>query len=377
MANRYNVIRNNWDDYGAERRSGRPKEPYNPFTDKHFNPDKLETNEIKSGNVTLAKIPAIPERVFVQEWEDGSDPSVMFVADRYSDEATGEMHDDLVDIGTDISRLLKGMMKINERYHVYFDREGRIINDPLARRREQEAEEKARRERKEAAEKIKAEETAKKKKTEAAKAKTSKRNQPAEPAIAVTNPCDGSSATTDGCNMEDRTVDEIKAALIEKEKILEKQIREYEEKNRELDQRIQMAQQAKEEMEQIRDARKFEADAKMHGYFDMLIGMLYDYQGTVNSFAKRKPNMYMSATQIQTINEVLNEFRHFFSLTTASDFLHLAKEPMEDDLEHFPGTTYGEMSLLLSSYDRAFSAYRSGKVYFKDDIQEDEETSAT
>ena len=359
MANRYNVIRNNWADFGTVSRSGRPKEPYNPFADKHFNPDKLDTNEIKSGDATLAKIPAIADRVFVQEREGGADPSVMFVADRYPDGETGEIHDDMVEIGTDISRLLKGMMMINERYHEYFDRNGRIVNDPLARRREKEAAEKAERERKKAAEKQKT-------------VKTERKPEKCDSEDGTSVTCDSESGTS-VTRGEERTVDEIKAALLEKEKELEQKIQEYNDKVLELDERIRQAQMVKEELEKVRDVRKYQVNEEKKGYFEMLDGILHDYQTSVNAIARKKPNLLMSATQIQTINEALGEIKYIFHLTTAGDFLHLAAEPREDDLEHFPGTTYGEMSLILASYERAFEAYRLGKLYYKQEAEEKEE----
>ena len=73
----------------------------------------------------------------------------------------------------------------------------------------------------------------------------------------------------------------------------------------------------------------------------------------------------MRLTQIRMINEILKELQEWFAGTEAEDYLHLAEEPREDDLEHHPGTTYGEMAILLSAYTHTVSACRYGRLYWK------------
>ena len=55
-----------------------------------------------------------------------------------------------------------------------------------------------------------------------------------------------------------------------------------------------------------------------------------------------------------------------FTGTEAEDYFHLAQDPREDDLEHYPGTTYGEMAILLSAYEWTISAFLMKHLYAKD-----------
>lgn len=61
-------------------------------------------------------------------------------------------------------------------------------------------------------------------------------------------------------------------------------------------------------------------------------------------------NSYFSSVkeQFRTVNEILTELQEWFAGTDVEDYLHLAEEPWEDDLEYHPSTTYGEMAILLS-----------------------------
>ncbi len=89
----------------------------------------------------------------------------------------------------------------------------------------------------------------------------------------------------------------------------------------------------------------------------------------VDEQAKRKPTNPMSLKQIRTINEVLRELRKLFEDTEAEEYLHLAEEPAESEegKEDNPGTTYGEMALLLSAYDQTITAFQIGRLYYKDE----------
>ena len=82
--------------------------------------------------------------------------------------------------------------------------------------------------------------------------------------------------------------------------------------------------------------------------------------------AKRRPDTLMRQKQIRAINEILDELRSFFAGSEAEDYLHLAEESREDDLEHYPGTTYGEMDILLAAYHHTVFAFRCEKLYEKD-----------
>ena len=81
----------------------------------------------------------------------------------------------------------------------------------------------------------------------------------------------------------------------------------------------------------------------------------------------------MKQTQIRHINEILQEIREMLAGSNASRCLHLAEEPREDDLEHYPGTTYGEMDILLNAYGWAMSACRYNRLYEEEEEEEEEE----
>ena len=82
--------------------------------------------------------------------------------------------------------------------------------------------------------------------------------------------------------------------------------------------------------------------------------------------AKRRPDALMRLTQIRAINEILDELRHYFAGSESENYLHLAEEPREDDLEHHPGTTYGEMDILLAAYRWTIHAFRYNSLYAND-----------
>lgn len=114
---------------------------YNPFEDRHFRVEKLEKNEISVRGKTYAKLPKMPGRVFMRDsvpegvrlTQELAADDIAFLADRRVDEETGEMFDEVVVIGKDISFFLDGMMLINEHYHEYFDRNGKLVVDPMQR----------------------------------------------------------------------------------------------------------------------------------------------------------------------------------------------------------------------------------------------------
>ena len=173
---------------------------------------------------------------------------------------------------------------------------------------------------------------------------------------------------------EDRTLDEIKASILEKEKLLEQklqaadeEIRKYKQKNREMDDILREAREAKEEIDVIKDAKKFAANDKLKQHLRFLDNILDSHAVTVKEMAKKKPGLLMSKRQIQTINEIMEEIREYFSTSSAAEYLHLAEEPQEEDLENHPGTTYGEMALLLSAYRYTMHAYECGHLYMKED----------
>jgi hypothetical protein len=68
----------------------------------------------------------------------------------------------------------------------------------------------------------------------------------------------------------------------------------------------------------------------------------------------------MSLKQIRTINEVLRELMDILTDSEVGGFLHLAEEP--DPENDNPGTTYGEMNLLLNVYTAITNTFHYGKL---------------
>ena len=96
-----------------------------------FDIDKLDNEYIRPDGSVVAKIPKIGNRI--KRWESGEeygDEYVDLVIGRVYDPETQQTQDERVTIGTVISNL-PGLMYANERYHDYFDRNGRLYNDPM------------------------------------------------------------------------------------------------------------------------------------------------------------------------------------------------------------------------------------------------------
>lgn len=350
--------RNNW--YNSIRVEGKSKR-YNPFSDPHFDVDKLKENEIIQPNgAVLAKIPKIENRIYRRSPSDRSETYIELLIDYEKDPETGKSVAKKTIIGTDLAGLLDGMMLVNERYHEYFDRKGNLIKDPLRERREREAKEKA-----EAAEA----DIQTTKQTQTPKTYTQTANGTTNQTATNinTNTTDISSQTTPTIpqNPEERTVDEIKASLLEKEKLLDRQREAFRLKQQEAERLLQKVREQQEELETLIEERKYETREKEAAHLSLLDNILESYRDTVREQAKRKPDTLMRLTQIRTINEILQELRNWFAGTEAEDYLHLAEEPIEDDLKHHPGTTYGEMAILLSAYAHTITACRCGRLYWK------------
>lgn len=310
---------------------------YNPFTDPNFDADKLDINEIDLGEHIVAKIPKIADRIRETHSEEKGETYIELITDRERDEQTGEIREKTVRIGTDLGRLLPGMMAISDEYHNYFDLKGNLIYDPLGRK-EAEEREKARAE----AEKKAAEQAAREK--ERAKQVPQK--------------------TVKTVRGAERTVDEIRESLLQKERELEEKLHLAKVGLRELEEK-------KEELDELIEARHFEYEERERAQISLLSSILHNHLTIVETQAKRKPDMLMRRSQIRTINEILNELRDYFSGSNAADYLHLAEEPHEDDLEHFPGTTYGEMAVLLAAYSSTLHMFSMEELYEKENESSD------
>lgn len=332
--------RDNWYN-SIPRTSNVPVPPDNPMLQKDFSADKLKENYIVQGNDTYVKIPTINHRICRREDKEHSKTYIQLITDTFYDPASKQMRNKKVVIGTDVSSLFPGLMLINDNYYDYLDLNGQVINTAL-RKQIQEDERKAA-EKRAKDEQSKRETEQKAKETAERQTHQNKQQSPNKP-----EPAKGA----------ERTVDEIRESLLEKEKQLDQKLQEAKEGLKQL-------QEAKETLDSLIEVRRTELQERDDAHIRFLGNILDSYIKTVNEQAKRRPDTFMRQTQIHTINEVLRELRDLFSASAAGEYLHLAEEPREDDLEHHPGTTYGEMAILLQPYDWTVSAYQMNYLYEK------------
>jgi hypothetical protein len=330
--------RNNW--YNSIPISNQ-REAYNPFLDPNVDVDTLEINEVRqSYDTKIAKIPKIKHRIFRRT--EGSSTHVIFLVDEWYDQEKGQMRNKKVDIGTDLGGFLPGRMIVNkDNYYKYFNIHGQLINDPLKKRREQKA--------KEAADKEEAGATARREAETVERAAFVQKETIEETGTETILPE----------QEEERSVDEIKAALIEKEKLLDEKLKQAEEGLKELEEN-------KKVLDELQDVKVLALEEKEKAHIDLLNEFLESYIDSVREQAKRRPDGLMRLTQIRAINEILDELRNYFAGSESERYLHLAEEPREDDLEHHPGTTYGEMDILLTAYRWTVHAFRYKSLYAKD-----------
>lgn len=330
--------RNNW--YNSIPISNQ-REAYNPFLDPNVDVDTLEINEVRqSYDTKIAKIPKIKHRIFRRT--EGSGTHVIFLVDEWYDQEKGQMRNKKVDIGTDLGGFLPGRMIVNkDNYYKYFNIHGQLINDPLKKRRDQKA--------KEAADKEEAGATARREAETVERAAFVQKETIEETGTETILPE----------QEEERSVDEIKAALIEKEKLLDEKLKQAEEGLKELEEN-------KKVLEELQEVRILTLQEKEKAHIELLNDFLENYIDSVREQAKRRPDGLMRLTQIRAINEILDELRNYFAGSESERYLHLAEEPREDDLEHHPGTTYGEMDILLTAYRWTVHAFRYKSLYEQD-----------
>ena len=330
--------RNNW--YNSIPISNQ-REAYNPFLDPNVDVDTLEINEVRqSYDTKIAKIPKIKHRIFRRT--EGSSTHVIFLVDEWYDQEKGQMRNKKVDIGTDLGGFLPGRLIVNkDNYYKYFNIHGQLINDPLKKRRDQKA--------KEAADKEEAGAAARREAETVERAAFVQKETIEETGTETILPE----------QEEERSVDEIKAALIEKEKLLDEKLKQAEEGLKELEEN-------KKVLDELQDVKVLALEEKEKAHIDLLNEFLESYIDSVREQAKRRPDGLMRLTQIRAINEILDELRNYFAGSESERYLHLAEEPREDDLEHHPGTTYGEMDILLTAYRWTVHAFRYKSLYAKD-----------
>ena len=331
---------NNWDNTVPVRtRDGSDQPPQGTVFDSNY---------FIQGKNTLVKIPVLPGHICRKQKDD--ETYIQLITETHYDPESKQMRNTKVTIGSDFSWHYPGMMIINDTYLEYFNLEGQIINTAFRKQLDQEAREKEEKERK------KQEKEREKKETE---------NRKKEKSIQTIDDLfeteDEAEETTQQQAKklpegDTRTVDEIRESLLQKEKQLEEERRALERQKQELE-------KAWEEVQSIREEKLLLIDEKEKAHVDLLHYILGSHQHIVLEQAKRRPEKYMKLTQIHLINEILQEIRGLLAGSNASKYLHLAAEPQADDLEHHPGTTYGEMDTLLNAYGWAINAYRFNRLY--------------
>ncbi len=316
-----------------------------------FDADKLEKNVYRFSNgMIYAKIPKITGRIFKRKAENRDTTYIELVISTAYDPEKKQMRNRKVIIGEDLSDFFPGLMIPNQNYFSYFGRDGSKIPEKLQGSNKQAPGSEGPDEEKE---KPKGNRIPPEKEKSGAEGKETEtiqtqRKETARPAVP-----------------KERTVDEIRESLLKKEKLLDEQLRKLRQQQQEADRALRQLQESREELDELIESRKFENEEKARAHINLLDNILGGHLDVVKEQAKRRPDTFMRFSQIRTINEVLQELRKNFSDTEAEDYLHLAEEPREDDLEHYPGTTYGEMAILLSAYTCTISAFRYDHLYRK------------
>ena len=325
----------------------------------------LDVDHISNGREMIVRIPVLPGHICRKQKDD--ETYIQLITETHYDPESKQMRNTKVIIGRDFSWYYPGMMIINDTFYDYFDLHGNICNTVFRKQLEQEAREKEEKERK------KQEKEHEKKETE---------NRKKEKSIQTIDDLfeteDEAEETTQQQAKklpegDTRTVDEIRESLLQKEKQLEEERRALERQKQDLE-------RAWEEVQSIREEKLLLIAEKEKAHVDLLHYILGSHQHIVLEQAKRRPEKYMKLTQIHLINEILQEIRGLLAGSNASKYLHLAAEPQADDLEHHPGTTYGEMDTLLNAYGWAINAYRNNRLYeaneeeaYYEEDEEDEE----
>ena len=277
---------------------------------EHLSADRLKGNEIPCGSVTLAKIPKIPGRITFRNRKNGNYVTryVEFVLERVWDREKHQSRNRRIIIGIDVSHIYSGMMIINDKYHQFFDTQGRMIYVPPRPEPEETAE-----------------------LPEKPEAVQTERSRPEE------SPPDTSDA-----GLPD---DESDAAPDEgEESVNDQDLRETQEN--EEDPELQAS---------IRENRR------RNDRLEFLNDLLLQYKDTIDEQAKRRPDKLLSLYQIRRTNELLGELKSFFSGCDTEEYLRLAEEP--DEAKGIPGMTYADMALLLSSYYCTLFSYRMGRLW--------------
>lgn len=351
--------RNNW--YNTL-----PISNQNPW--EHFSADRLQGNEIECGDATLAKIPQIPGRISHKNVRNGDFVTryVELILERTYDREKHQSRNKRVTIGIDVSHIYRGMMIINDKYHDYFDRKGNLIwTPPEPEDPEQLSEEQT-------------EQTNQQQETEQ---QTEEQTQPHTPPQAAqqTQP-QIQQQTKQQPQTEQKTEEQLLQDVDTLLKELEMKTKGFarpaepkgsikeaapypepytNETNLSTEETDSMDQDLDRELQEELNRKERERD-----HLEFLNSMLNQYKEIVDEQSNRHPERPLSRYQIHRINELLRELKDFFSPFETDSYLQLAKEPDENDPDDTP-MTYGDMSILLTSYSCTLLSYRLNRLWYK------------
>ena len=343
-----------------------------------FDPDKLAVNELEQPNgVIFAKIPQIPNRIARRKKANSDTYYIELILSSHYDPETQQNRNKKVIIGEDISYYLKGMMVINDNYHEYFNKNGSLLPHIQAmmleenRQKRQAKAEANRQSTNDTEQPTRTDETEQPAKHAATQPETSGQADSRKPEVnqqqkaAAPTP---KQKTTQLSPEEERAAAEKGAA--EEGEATEVQIRELKERQQALDQKEQELIQTAKDLNELRKELESQQmillirkEQAIKDHIDLLEDILMRYEETIEAQAKRKPDTPMRPKQIRTINELLLEIQSLFAGSEVDDFLHLAEEP--DEKTDTPGTTYGEMALLLNTYRGMLHHFDIGKLRYK------------
>lgn len=351
--------RNNW--YSSIRiENERPKNKYAQYLDhpETFDVNKLDVNEFATGSgQILAKIPKIPGRITrFRKNRNSSEYYIQLIIGTAYDREKKQGRNVKVTIGCDVSWHLPGMMMINDKYHEYFDHDGRLINDPMAR-----IEKKPKRKTK----------GGKSDHPGGAEPENSKRNAEERDSRSGRKAPDNSEPETRPApEPEEPTEEQMLEELKQKKAILDQKISEQERLNEDLRKVSEEYQKAKEELDSIRMVRIVQLQTAEMDRISFLSDILEGQRDIVVRQAGKNPYVPMSLIQIRMINEILAELKRIFSGVEGEEYLKLAEEPRtdpDDEKKEIPGATYGEMSFILQAYNSMIHACNMKRLRYRDE----------
>ena len=365
--------------------------------DRRFRPDpdtfdinKLQENEIDYGNGTvMAKIPVIPGHIYKRSSENRINTYIELVLGRTFDKEKNQGRNKKVIIGTDASGLFPGMMVINDHYREYFDRNGRIIHEELKRTLAEEARQKEeKKQKREAAKREKQKQAMEQKIAERPYgidyASLTDREWTAlgdvlEEALTQDETAVSETAKTEteegknGTVRDDLTETEEKNPNTTAKKEAKRTVKEIqqsiEEKEKELIRKLEETDRLRKELDHIQTVKKVQFEEAVRDHIQLLRSIFSSHYSNVREQSKRHNSEIMTPKEVRTANALLSEIKEYFKGSETEDYLQLAEEPVVDrDGEIIAGTTYGEMSMLMSAYHWTLAAHAMNMLNEKFDM---------